>query len=82
VRLWPGWQLDDRFTKSCLETLGRGTRRVFAGGPLGGSAAIPDEPDVLDGGDGVEGVGTGGWRRVRPASPNPQVALIEFISSV
>jgi len=26
----------------------------------GHSAAIPDEPDVLDGGDGVEGVGVDG----------------------
>jgi hypothetical protein len=23
-----------------------------------------DEPDVLDGGDGVDGIGGGGWRRV------------------
>jgi hypothetical protein len=23
-----------------------------------------DEPDVLDGGDGVEGIGGGGWRQV------------------
>ena len=26
---------------------------------------IPDELDVLDGGDGVEGLGVGAWRRVR-----------------
>jgi len=25
----------------------------------------PDEPDVLDGGNGVEGLGVFGWRRVR-----------------
>jgi hypothetical protein len=32
------------------------------GGPE--TPVIPDEPDVLDGGDVVEGLGGHGWRRV------------------
>ena len=33
--------------------------------PGGETPSIPDEPDVVDSGDVVDGFGVGGWRRPR-----------------